>query len=107
MFAAAFGTNLFLSVIKGTGMFGRALALLTSPFSQVIKLVGTAGKAFIWLGRALLMNPIGLVIGLVVGLGYVLYDLYRWLKTGESSFGDFWKPSRRHGRRLRRSSATG
>lgn len=91
MFAAAFGTNLFLTVTKGAGMFGRALSLLTSPFGKIIKLVGVAGKAFIWLGRALLMNPIGLIIALVMGLGYVLYDLYKWLKTGESSFGDFWK----------------
>ncbi|MEI8663621.1 hypothetical protein KKJ14_22310, partial [Xenorhabdus bovienii] len=45
----------------------------------------------IWLGRALMMNPIGLVIALIAGLAYVLYDLYRWITTGESAFGGFWK----------------
>ncbi|MDE9519733.1 hypothetical protein KKJ17_18950, partial [Xenorhabdus bovienii] len=61
------------------------------PISRVITLVMTAGKAFIWLGRALMMNPIGLVIALIAGLAYVLYDLYRWITTGESAFGGFWK----------------
>ncbi|MDE9590130.1 hypothetical protein KKJ23_21405, partial [Xenorhabdus bovienii] len=45
----------------------------------------------IWLGRALMMNPIGLVIALIAGLAYVLYDLYQWITTGESAFGGFWK----------------
>ncbi|AOM40588.1 hypothetical protein [Xenorhabdus hominickii] len=54
-------------------------------------MVFSAGKAFIWLGRALLMNPIGLVIALIAGLAYVLYDLYQWITTGESAFGGFWK----------------
>ncbi|MEX9875352.1 hypothetical protein AB7X03_18090 [Providencia rettgeri] len=91
MFAATFGTNIFAAITKGSGLFGKALGLLFSPLSKLTKLLGIAGKAVIWLGRAMLMNPIGIVIGLVVGLGYVLYDLYQWLTTGESAFGSFWQ----------------
>lgn len=91
MLAATFGTNIFVSMTKGAGLFGKAISFLISPIKTLIKFAGLAGKAFMILGRALLMNPIGIVIGLVVGLGYVLYDLYKWLTTGESAFGDFWK----------------
>ncbi|MEY0908193.1 hypothetical protein AB7180_15540 [Providencia rettgeri] len=91
MFAATFGTNIFAAITKGSGLFGKALGLLFSPLDKLTKLLGVAGKAVIWLGRAMLMNPIGVIIGLVVGLGYVLYDLYQWLTTGESAFGHFWQ----------------
>ncbi|PVZ86704.1 hypothetical protein C9426_14910 [Serratia sp. S1B] len=91
LFAATFGSKLFSSVIKGVSKFGSMLKWLGSPFGKVIKVVKVAGRAFIWLGRALLMNPIGIVITLVAGLIYVLYDLYKWITTGESKFGDFWK----------------
>ncbi|MDE9565897.1 hypothetical protein KKI93_18000 [Xenorhabdus bovienii] len=91
MLAIMFGSNVFLAVTKGVGGFASALKLIFSPISRVITLVMTAGKAFIWLGRALMMNPIGLVIALIAGLAYVLYDLYRWITTGESAFGGFWK----------------
>ncbi|CDM88170.1 hypothetical protein [Xenorhabdus bovienii] len=91
MLAIMFGSNVFLAVTKGVGGFASALKLIFSPISRVITLVMTAGKAFIWLGRALMMNPIGLVIALIAGLAYVLYDLYQWITTGESAFGGFWK----------------
>ncbi|MDE9519682.1 hypothetical protein KKJ17_18660, partial [Xenorhabdus bovienii] len=91
MLAIMFGSNVFLAITKGAGGFASALKLIFSPISRVITLVMTAGKAFIWLGRALMMNPIGLVIALIAGLAYVLYDLYQWITTGESAFGGFWK----------------
>ena len=91
MLAAAFGSNLFLAVTKGAGGFAVLLKTILSPLKRMVNMVMTAGRAFIWLGRALMMNPIGIVIGLVVGLGYVLYDLYKWIKTGDSVFGAFWQ----------------
>ncbi|MEI8662864.1 hypothetical protein KKJ14_18085 [Xenorhabdus bovienii] len=91
MLAIMFGSNVFLAITKGAGGFAKVLGFILSPISQVIKMVFTAGKAFIWLGRALMMNPIGLVIALIAGLAYVLYDLYQWITTGESAFGGFWK----------------
>ncbi|MBD2785377.1 hypothetical protein ID858_07755 [Xenorhabdus sp. DI] len=91
MLGIMFGTNVFLALTKGASIFAKMLTFLFSPIATVIKLVFSAGKAFIWLGRALLMNPIGLVIALIAGLVYVLYDLYRWITTGESAFGGFWK----------------
>lgn len=91
MLAAAFGTNLFLAVTEGAGLFGKTIGKILSPLKKMLGLITSAGKAFIWLGRALLMNPIGIVIGLIAGLAYAMYDLYKWLTTGESSFGSFWQ----------------
>ena len=91
MLAATFGTNIFQAVTSGAGLFGKALRLLFSPLGGLTKLLGVASKAVIWLGRAMLMNPIGIVIGLIVGLSYALYELYKWLTTGESAFSGFWQ----------------
>lgn len=91
MLAAAFGSNLFLAVTKGAGGFAKVLSFILSPLRRLISMAMSAGKAFIWLGRALMMNPIGIIIGLVVGLVYVLHDLYKWLTTGDSVFGNFWQ----------------
>ncbi|MBD1228387.1 hypothetical protein IQ211_11400 [Xenorhabdus griffiniae] len=91
MLGVMFNTNMFLAVTKGVGGFAKALTWLFFPLTSVAKLAMSAGKAFLWFGRALLMNPIGLVVALIVGLIYVLYDLYRWITTGESTFGNLWK----------------
>lgn len=91
MLAATFGTNIFQAVTSGAGLFGKALRLLFSPLGGLTKLLGVASKAVIWLGRAMLMNPIGIIVGLIVGLGYVLYDLYQRLTTVESAFSGFWQ----------------
>lgn len=91
MLAAAFGSNLFLTVTKGAGGFAKVIGFILSPLRRMVSMVMSAGKAFIWLGRALMMNPIGIVIGLIAGLAYAMYDLYKWLTTGESSFGSFWQ----------------
>ncbi|HHN8403921.1 TPA: hypothetical protein ACRRXZ_002445 [Morganella morganii] len=91
MLTAAFGSNLFLAVTKGAGGFAKVLGFILSPLRRLVSMSMSAGKAFIWLGRALMMNPIGIIIGLVVGLVYVLYDLYKWLTTGDSVFGNFWQ----------------
>lgn len=91
MLAAAFGSNLFLAVTKGAGGFAKVLGFILSPLRRLVSMAMSAGKAFIWLGRALMANPIGIVIGLIVGLVYVLHDLYKWLTTGESSFSSFWQ----------------
>ncbi|PHM54530.1 phage tail tape measure protein [Xenorhabdus sp. KK7.4] len=91
MLGVMFSSNMFLAVTKGAGGFAKALKWLFSPLTAVAKYALTAGKAFIWLGRALLMNPIGLVVALIAGLIYVLYDLYQWITTGESAFGGLWK----------------
>ncbi|MDC9606864.1 hypothetical protein [Xenorhabdus griffiniae] len=91
MLGVMFSANMFLAVTKDVGGFAKALAWLFSPLTSVAKLAMSAGHAFIWLGRALLMNPIGLVVALIAGLIYVLYDLYQWITTGESAFGNLWK----------------
>ncbi|HDY98756.1 MAG TPA: phage tail tape measure protein [Pseudomonas sabulinigri] len=56
----------FAMIRLGVAMFGiRALALL-----PILKAVGTA---FMWLGRLLLLNPIGLAITLLIAAGWLLY----------------------------------
>lgn len=56
----------FAMIRYGLVMFtGKSLALL-----PVIKSVGTA---FLWLGRMLMANPIGIAIGLLVAAGWLLY----------------------------------
>ncbi len=46
--------------------------------------------AFLYLNRAMLMNPITWVIAGIVGLMLLLDDLMVYLDGGESLFGDFW-----------------
>lgn len=91
MLAVMFGTNAFMVATKGAGLFAKALSFLSSPLTTAAKLATTAGKAFLWLGRALMMNPIGLIVALIAGLIYILYDLYQWITTGKSTFGKFWQ----------------
>tara|TARA_Y100001001_G_scaffold160000_1_gene181861 strand:- start:990 stop:3503 length:2514 start_codon:yes stop_codon:yes gene_type:complete len=56
----------FAMIRYGLVMFtGKSLALL-----PVIKSIGTA---FLWLGRMLMANPIGIAIGLLVAAGWLLY----------------------------------
>ena len=46
--------------------------------------------AFLYLNRAMLMNPITWVVAGIVGLMLLLDDLMVYLDGGESLFGDFW-----------------
>lgn len=46
--------------------------------------------AFLYLNRAILMNPITWVVAGIVGLMLLLDDLMVYLDGGESLFGDFW-----------------
>ncbi|WVM93485.1 hypothetical protein ULG90_06050 [Halopseudomonas pachastrellae] len=56
----------FAMIRLGLSLFGvKAMGLL-----PILKAVGTA---FMWLGRALLLNPIGLAITLLVTAGWLLY----------------------------------
>jgi TP901 family phage tail tape measure protein len=46
------------------------------------------GKAILWLGRALLMNPIGLAITAIAGAAYLIYSNWDAVKTYFSSAWD-------------------
>ncbi|HGX5929027.1 TPA: phage tail tape measure protein, partial [Escherichia coli] len=57
----------FSTVAKGAGMLGKALA------GGLFRGVMVVAKAFLWFGRALLMNPIGIAITVIAGGAYLIY----------------------------------
>ncbi|MCK6979850.1 phage tail tape measure protein [Enterobacter roggenkampii] len=57
----------FSTVAKGAGMLGKALA------GGLFRGVMVVAKAFLWFGRALLMNPIGIAITIIAGGAYLIY----------------------------------
>lgn len=90
---AARSINLMGKIASGAGkafsLFGRALFTFGRTIGGgVVKSLMVAGKAFMWLGRAMLMNPIGLVItGLAIGAYYIWQN---WAKL-KPLFTELWQ----------------
>ncbi|QWS94178.1 phage tail tape measure protein [Escherichia coli] len=57
----------FSTVAKGAGTLGKAMA------GGLFRGVMVVAKAFLWFGRALLMNPIGIAISIIAGGAYLIY----------------------------------
>ncbi|HFN8033369.1 TPA: phage tail tape measure protein [Escherichia coli] len=57
----------FSTVAKGAGTLGKTLA------GGLFRGVMVVAKAFLWFGRALLMNPIGIAITIIAGGAYLIY----------------------------------
>ncbi|ELZ5051732.1 phage tail tape measure protein [Enterobacter mori] len=57
----------FSTVARGAGTLGKALA------GGLFRGVMVVAKAFLWFGRALLMNPIGIAITIIAGGAYLIY----------------------------------
>ena len=76
------------SAIKSIGI---AFALLTPMMCGVTGTFMTQAKAILFVGKAMLMNPIGLIITLVGVLIYFIVDLIKWLNGGESQFSSLWQ----------------
>ncbi|AXF75067.1 phage tail tape measure protein [Erwinia tracheiphila] len=57
----------FSTVAKGAGTLGKALA------GGLFRGVMVVAKAFLWFGRALMMNPIGIAITVIAGGAYLIY----------------------------------
>ncbi|PNG40936.1 phage tail tape measure protein [Pseudomonas asplenii] len=92
-----------LTVAKYSGLFVRGmLFVLVSPFKLAAKgglllgkvLGGTllfglklAGQAILWLGRALMLNPIGL---LITGIALAAYLIYRHWQPIKTFFTGLW-----------------
>ncbi|WP_353798257.1 phage tail tape measure protein [Enterobacter cloacae] len=74
-----------LSVLRS---FGNGVKIAASLLGRVLvgglKLVG---QTFIWLGRALLMNPIGLTITAIAGAAYLIY---RYWEPISGFFSGLW-----------------
>ncbi|EDV0904752.1 phage tail tape measure protein [Salmonella enterica subsp. salamae] len=77
--------NSALSMLKTFGKGAKSLALLLGRgLAGGLKRVG---QTFIWLGRVLLMNPIGLVITAIAGAAYLIY---RYWEPISSFFSGVW-----------------
>ncbi|EIJ5166947.1 phage tail tape measure protein [Salmonella enterica] len=57
----------FSKVAKGAGTLGRVLG------GSLVRGIMLVGRAALWMGRALLMNPIGLAITAVAAAAYLIY----------------------------------
>jgi TP901 family phage tail tape measure protein len=78
--AMAFGAPLMLA--------GRGVLLLGKVFGgSLLHGLRLAGQAVLWLGRALLMNPIGL---LITGIALSAYLIYRYWEPIKGFFGGLW-----------------
>ncbi|OQS35568.1 phage tail tape measure protein [Chromobacterium haemolyticum] len=81
--AAAFG-----SMGRGIGSAGRLAVCLSSALGgQLFSGLRLAGQAVLWLGRALLMNPIGL---LITGIAIGAYLIYRHWDKVKPWFQGLW-----------------
>lgn len=71
----------FGSVAKSAGSLGKVLA------GGLLRGLNLAGRAVLWIGRALLMNPIGLI---VAGIAAAAYLLYRYWGPISAFFKRLW-----------------
>ncbi|GLH33995.1 hypothetical protein BR1R5_33830 [Pseudomonas sp. BR1R-5] len=78
--AMAFGAPLMMAA-RGGLMLGKVLG------GTLLFGLKLAGQAVLWLGRALLMNPIGL---LVTGIALSAYLIYRYWEPIKGFFGGLW-----------------
>lgn len=78
--AMAFGAPLMMAA-RGVLMLGKVLG------STLLFGLKLAGQAVLWLGRALLMNPIGL---LVTGIALSAYLIYRYWEPIKGFFSGLW-----------------
>ncbi|MGN0008174.1 MAG: phage tail tape measure protein [Desulfovibrionaceae bacterium] len=83
------------ALVRGFALGGRGAALLGSGSLKLgralsgplVKGVSLAGKAILWLGRALLLNPVGL---LVTGIGLAAYLIYKNWDRVKAAFSAGW-----------------
>ena len=83
--ASAFGqlASSMGPVAKSTGQFGKVIGGLDGPIQIAVGAVGGLGKAFKALKSAIVANPIGLLITVLVAAGVAMYNFIR--KTKELS----------------------
>ena len=69
----------------------KALSVGSLVLGTSLKILGAAvgfvGKTFVWLGRVLMANPIGLIIGVIAGGAYLIYSYWEPIK---GFFGGLW-----------------
>ncbi|MEX8551147.1 phage tail tape measure protein [Salmonella enterica] len=80
------GGSRALSILKSFGNGAKSLTMLLG--NGLIKGLRLVGQTFIWLGRALLMNPVGLTITAIAGAAYLLY---RYWEPISGFFAGVWE----------------
>lgn len=89
----------FAVVRYGLGLFGIKAAVLSPVLTLVTRTIGFAASAVMWLGRALLMNPIGLAVTAIATAAFLIYRYWgpisgffsgMWDRV-KASFAAFWQ----------------
>lgn len=86
--AALSTVGLFYRVSAGAAVAGASTASAAAGPTLLGKAFMFAGKGIIWIGRALLMNPIGLAITAIAGAAYLIYENWDKLKPWFTALWD-------------------
>lgn len=86
--AALSTVGLFYRVSAGAAVAGASTASAAAGPTLLGKAFMFAGKGIIWMGRALLMNPIGLAITAIAGAAYLIYENWDKLKPWFTALWD-------------------
>lgn len=86
--AALSTVGLFYRVSAGAAVAGASTASAAAGPTLLGKAFLFAGKGIIWMGRALLMNPIGLAITAIAGAAYLIYENWDKLKPWFTALWD-------------------
>ncbi len=89
IFAGSYALSAFISPFRSVliGFQKLSAGLFGSVFGKLRGAITLVGKAFLWLGRALLTNPIGLAITVIAGGAYLIYKNWGTIKQW---FSDIW-----------------
>ncbi|MET3177871.1 UNVERIFIED_ORG: hypothetical protein ABIC43_001010 [Variovorax guangxiensis] len=89
----------FAVVRYGLGLFGVKAAVLSPVLTVLTRVLGFAATAVMWLGRALLLNPIGLAVTAIATAAFLIYKYWGpisgffiglW-ERAKGAFAAFWQ----------------
>lgn len=89
----------FAVVRYGLGLFGVKAAVLSPVLTVLTRVLGFATTAVMWLGRALLLNPIGLAVTAIATAAFLIYKYWGpisgffiglW-ERAKGAFAAFWQ----------------
>jgi hypothetical protein len=75
---------------RQVGFYEKAQGALSAGFPRLSGGLAGATQAFKAFSVALLANPIGIIIGLVVALGAALASFFTRSQSGQDEFGEWW-----------------